>query len=77
MLKQNFHQQQSSGSGFSGALDHELTTMQAEVFELVNEENAQTSLLLKLTDECNAAIKHAVKHKFGPVRLHVENGVSV
>lgn len=72
MLKQNHYHQQSSSSGTP---DHGSSTTQPDVFELVNEneESAQTSLMLKLTDECSAAIRSAVKHKL-PIRMHVRNG---
>jgi hypothetical protein len=73
MLKQ--HNYQHSISSSSSAQPEQQETTRFDVFELANENQAQTSLLLKLTDECSAAIKNAASLKC-PVRMHVKNGVA-
>jgi hypothetical protein len=72
MLKQ--HNYQHSISSSSSAQPEQQETTRFDVFELANENQAQTSLLLKLTDECSSAIRNAVSSKCS-VRMHVKNGV--
>ena len=72
MLKQNIYQHSISSS--SSAQPEQQEPTRYDVFELANENQPQTSLLLKLTDECSAAIRNAVNSKC-PVRMHVKNGV--
>lgn len=73
MLKQNIYQHSISSS--SSAQPEQQEPTRYDVFELANENQPQTSLLLKLTDECSAAIRNAVNSKC-PVRMHVKNGVA-
>ncbi|KAF7640364.1 Occludin_ELL domain-containing protein [Meloidogyne graminicola] len=71
MLKQNIYQH----SNLSSSSAHpEQQDPRFDVFELANENQAQSSLMLKLTDECSAAIRNAVNSK-SPIRMHVKNGV--
>ena len=66
-----YQQQQHTGSTSNAQSGQESSHF--DVFGFANEELAQTSLLLKLTDECNAAIKDAIKSK-SSIRMIVRNG---
>lgn len=75
MLKQKLHQQSSSSSSNAHSGDQQ-DSSQYEVSELANSQCVEeTSLLLKLTDECTAAIQCAIKAKC-PIRMHVQDKVS-
>uniref|UniRef100_A0A915P742 RNA polymerase II elongation factor ELL N-terminal domain-containing protein n=1 Tax=Meloidogyne floridensis TaxID=298350 RepID=A0A915P742_9BILA len=73
MLKQNIYQHSISSS--SSAQPEQQESTRYDVFELANENQPQTSLLLKLTDECSAAIRNAVNSKC-LIRMHIKNGVA-
>jgi len=72
MLKQNIYQHSISSS--SSAQPEQQESTRYDVFELANENQPQTSVLLKLTDECSAAIRNAVNSKC-QIRMHIKNGV--
>ncbi|CAK5030367.1 unnamed protein product [Meloidogyne enterolobii] len=73
MLKQNIYQHSISSS--SSAQPEQQESTRYDVFELANENQPQTSVLLKLTDECSAAIRNAVNSKC-QIRMHIKNGVA-
>jgi hypothetical protein len=75
MFKQNL-QQQSSNSGSSNGHMGDSDAPKYDVYELGNEDDSmQTKLLLKLTDECTAAIKNAIKSK-SKIQMNIVDGVS-